>query len=189
MSDYKDISDNALFSLLLEGDDHAFTEIYNRYWSILYLYVLKFSGRNDQAEDIVQDVFISLWKRTDKAKHQTSLSGYLYTSVRYKIFDLIDHEKVRAKHLTSLAEFLDTNRIVADSALIERDLKNSIESAIQLLPSKMREVFELSRKEGMSQKEISAQLKISDKTVKKQMSKALKILRLKLGKLTSVIAF
>lgn len=179
------MSDNALFSLLSEGDEKAFAEVYARYWSILYLYARKFSGRNDQAEDIVQEVFISLWNRPE-LELQTSLAAYLYTSVRYKIFDLLDHEKVRVKHQAALEQFFNTHPVPADSALIERELIMQIESAIKLLPSKMRGVFELSRKSGLSQKEIASQLNISDKTVKKQVSNAIKILRLRLDKLASI---
>lgn len=189
MFPYIDMSDKALLSLLSAGDDKAFAEIYNRYWSVLYLYACKFSGHNDQAEDIVQEVFVALWNKSGELELQTSLAAYLYTSVRYKIFDLIDHEKVKAKYLASFGAYLNAEKTIADSAILEKELLTEIESAIQLLPAKMRQVFELSRKNGLSQKEIAVQLNISDKTVKKQVSNAMRILRLKLGILSAVLLF
>ncbi|OOQ57711.1 RNA polymerase sigma-70 factor [Mucilaginibacter pedocola] len=186
---YRNTSDNDLFLLLAESDERALAEIYDRYWAVLYLYATKFSWHADGAEDIVQDVFIDLWNRAPELDLNSSLSAYLYAAVRYKIFDLLDHEKVKEKHLASLSAFLEKQQATPDSAIIEKELANQIELAIEALPAKMREVFELSRKNGLSQKEIALHLNISDKTVKKQVSNAIKILRLKLGTLISVLLF
>ncbi|MNY42681.1 RNA polymerase sigma factor [compost metagenome] len=111
----------------------------------------------------------------------SKLSVYLYGAVRHKFFNSLDHEKVKANYRASLSTFIDSGEYTTDNLLREKELIHLIEKEVSLLPPKMREVFELSRKEHLSHKEIAGRLNISDKTVKKQMNNAIKILKVKLG--------
>ena len=101
---------------------------------------------------------------------------------------MYDKEKVRSNYLSSLTEFISHGENVTDHLLRERQLSARIEHEISLLPRKMRTIFEMSRKENMSYKVIAADLELSDNTVKKQISNAIKILRLKLGTLISLLS-
>ena len=101
--------------------------------------------------------------------------------MRYKIFDLIDRNKVKTDYLSSLGNFIEQNEYSSDYMVREKQMEALIEKEIAALPEKMREVFELSRKYNMSYKDIAKELNISDNTVKKQMNNALRILRTKLG--------
>src|SRR5690606_28396009 len=98
----------------------------------------------------------------------------------YKIFDLLDKNKVRADYMDQLSDFMDEGAYTIDHVLIEKELAEQIEKEVSFLPPKMREVFELSRKEYLTHKEIAIRLSLSDQTVKKQIHKALKILKPKL---------
>lgn len=180
MYSHNKLSDNALFSLSQKGHHSAFEEIYKRFNGLLYVYAKKIIKNEEEAQDIVQDVFVYLWNNKNiNLKNQ--LSAYLYTAVRYRIFDWIDKSKIRANYADSLKNFAEQGEFVTDNYLREKEFISLIETEVGKLPVKMRQIFEMSRNLHLSQKEIASQLKISDKTVKKQMGNALKILRLKLA--------
>jgi RNA polymerase sigma-70 factor (ECF subfamily) len=101
--------------------------------------------------------------------------------VRYKVFNLIDRKKVRSDYLSLLDSFIKRNEYSGEYRLRAKQMEEFIEKEIAALPQKMREVFELSRKANLNYREIAEKLNISDNTVKKQMSNALKILRSRLG--------
>lgn len=181
MSNFSFLSDEELFSFLKKGDHVAYEIIYKRFWPLLYIYACKMLDDRDEAQDVLQEVFIHLWDKGDQVQLSGPLSSYLYAAVRYKIFDLNDRKKVRVNYIDSLQDFIDQGAYITDEHIREKELAAQIEKEIALLPPKMREVFELSRNTDMTYKKIGQQLHISDKTVKKQVGNAVKILRLKLG--------
>ena len=181
MTDYRPLSDIALLRLFQEGDRLAYEEIYHRYWSLLFIHGKKILQDDEEAKDLVQDVFTVFWKDGKTLILKTSLSAYLYAVLRYKVFDLIDRKKVRSGYLESLEHFITENNYSSDYLIRERQLEALIEKEITALPAKMREIFEMSRKANLSHQEIDDKLGISDNTVKKQMNNALRILRNKLG--------
>lgn len=178
---YHTYTDQELTALLKGGDRLAFTAIYERYHSLLYIYAHKKLHDKEEAQDIIQEVLIALWNRRFDFSFDTSLKSYLFTAVRNKAFDLFTHKKVAAKYLVSLQGFIDISTESSDFLIREKDLSALIEQEIQTLPPKMREVFELSRKGRLTHKEISRILNISEHTVATQMKRALKVLRIRLG--------
>lgn len=178
MSVYNNFSDQELTVLLKQGDQRAFTEIYNRYWAEMYFHSFKMLKDEDGAKDVVQDVFSNLWLKSAGLNPETKLSGHLYITVRNKVFNLIAQNKVRNDYLSSVAAFVTES--VSDSLLDDKQLLELVEAEIQNLPPKMKEIFELSRKDNLSHKEIALKLNISDQTVKKQVQNALKILKPKI---------
>ncbi|MNR19522.1 ECF RNA polymerase sigma factor SigW [compost metagenome] len=187
MQDYSTLNDAELTTLLCQADRSAYAEIYKRYRGLLYVYACKIFKDEDEAEDVVQEIFIYLWKRKETLLLNSKLSLYLYGAVRHKFFNKLDHEKVRATYRASLSAFIDSGAYTTDDLLREKELIFLIEKEVLLLPAKMREVFELSRKGYLSHKEIAERLNISDKTVKKQMNNAIKILKAKLGPFFSLL--
>jgi RNA polymerase sigma-70 factor (ECF subfamily) len=179
VSAYKSLTDLELFVLMQEGNKYAFEEIYERFNGLLYIYACKMVPDKEDARDIVQEIFVYLWSNPD-IKIKSQLSAYLYTAVRYKIFDWLDKNKSRTNYLQSLENFADQGDYVTDNYIREREFASLIEKEVALLPPKMRVIFEMSRRQHLTQKEIADILHLSDKTVKKQMSNALKVLRLKL---------
>lgn len=178
---YRSLTDLELTKLLVSGDSKAFIEIYDRFQSLLYVYACKITADKEEAEDIVQEVFIYLWDKRTTIILRSSISSYLYTAVRYKFFNLLDHKKIRKDYTQSFQNFLDQGEYITDNYIREKEFSQVIEKEIAALPDKMREVFELSRRHNLSRKEISEKLSISEKTVKNQITNALKILRGKLG--------
>jgi len=181
MTDYRQLSDYALLDRFKQGDTLAYEEIYHRYWALLFNHGRRILQDDEDAKDLVQDAFAVLWKEGKTLVIKTSLSAYLYAVVRYKVFDLIDRQKVKNGYLESLEHFIAENNYSSDHLVREKQLEVIIEKEIAALPAKMREIFELSRKANLSYLEIAQKLNISDNTVKKQINNALKILRNKLG--------
>lgn len=180
MTSYHSFTDFELTNLLKKGDLVAFNEIYKRFQGLLYIYACKIVKNNDDAEDIVQEVFIYLWDKRFTININSSISVYLYKAVQYKFMNLLDHKKVRTDYKDSLMEFIDQGEYITDHYIREKEFSKIIEQEIAALPDKMREVFELSRKSNLSRKEIAEKLYLSEKTVKNQINNALKILRRRL---------
>jgi len=181
MTIYSQLSDHELVSRIREGDEASFAEVYNRFYGLLYIHAHKRLRNEEEARDVIHELFASLWAKRDSFSITTNLSGYLYSSIRNRILDMITHKKVEEKYIGSLQHYIDHDHIYADYRVRERDLVTLIEREISFLPPKMREVFELSRKSHLSHKEIAAVLDLSEQTVRTQVKKALRILRLRLG--------
>ncbi|TDQ11151.1 RNA polymerase sigma-70 factor (ECF subfamily) [Pedobacter metabolipauper] len=181
------ISDDDLLSLFKEGDRDAFKMIYERYWQLLFVSACKVLKDEDEAKDVVQEVFMSFLNRGKDIEINSSISVYLYSAVRYKVFDYLSRQKVRDNHKESVINYVSQVSYSTDRTLIEKEIIAEIEKEIKNLPEKMREVFELSRKDELSYKQIAETLNISDKTVKKQISNAIKLLKPKFTNYYSLV--
>lgn len=189
MADYKLLSDTELVNLLKSSDYAAFTEIYNRYQSLLYIYAYKKLNNKEESKDIVQEVYIHLWKsRADFQLHST-LTGYLYKVVLNRILNEFKHQKITRQYISSFKHIVPMNASRTDYLIREKDITALIEQEINALPEKMREVFQLRRQQYLSNKEIAAHLGISEHTVATQIKKALKILKGRLGILIYITCF
>jgi RNA polymerase sigma-70 factor (ECF subfamily) len=152
---YQSLTDWELISLLKEEDEKGFAEIYQCYHSLLYIYAHKKLLNKQEAQDIIQDVLITLWNKRFELVLHASLSSYLFTAVRNRAFDLFSHKKVETKYITSLKNFIEDAGVYTDYLIRENDLKALIEKEIQALPPRMQEAFRLSRKEQLTHKEIA----------------------------------
>lgn len=171
-------TDEQLTGLIKEGNVFAFKALYNRYGNLLFVYISKSLHHQDDAQDIVQEVFAQLWNSRESLNITTSISSYLYASVRNKMIDLIRRNGLHKKYLEQLDTF-EADNIMADHLVREKQLAALIEKEIDALPIKMREVFLLSRSSDLSHQEISDQLGLQKQTVRSHVKRALKILRLK----------
>ncbi len=181
-----ELSDKNLVDLCREGDTKAFEELYNRYWCKLYSSAFKRIRVREVAEEIVQELFTSLWLNREKLVIHTSFQNYLYSSVRYLVFAYFSKEYSRK----SYEEFALGKVSIYDNSTEEvialHDLGKNLDAELSHLPGRCRSVFELSRKQYKSNKEIASVLGISEKTVENQLTKALRILRVNLKYLTSL---
>lgn len=178
---YSSIPDHDLLALLKSGNERAYEEIYKRFWALLYRHAIRMLQDEQGAEDTVQEVFLTLWNKANTLELQTSLSGYLYTAVRNKILDHLAHSKVKERYLATLGNFLEAGKCETDHKVRESQLKEILEQEVSALPEGMRKAFTLSRNSEMSYKEIAAQLGISEGVVRNQISRALKVLRSRMG--------
>jgi RNA polymerase sigma-70 factor (family 1) len=180
-SNYEFSSDYELLILLKAGNRLAYTEIYNRYKIVLHTHAYKWMRDREEAKDIIHELFAFLWDKRETIEFNTSLSGYLYISLRNRIFNRISKKKFETQYIDSLQEFINKGHCVTDHRVREKQLGELVEKEITALPNKMREVFELSRKSNLSHKQIAAQLDLSEQTVRKHIQHALRILKSKLG--------
>jgi RNA polymerase sigma-70 factor (family 1) len=183
MWDYKRLSDGELSALLKEGDKLAYAEIYNRYKKILQSHIYKKLGNFEEVKDVLQDLFIKLWANRADLPVTENLPGYLFSSARNRVFNHLSHKKVESRYLDSIQAFVNEGHYITDLLIREKEFSRIIRQEIDALPPKMREVFKLSRDSHLSHDEIASRLSISPQTVSRQISNALKILRVKLGSL------
>ncbi|GAA4919163.1 RNA polymerase sigma-70 factor [Mucilaginibacter defluvii] len=183
MPNHNALSDKQLLHLLKSNDETAFTEIFDRYWSVLFIQACKLVRDEDDAADLVQEVFVKIWDHRETIIIQGGLLPYLARAVRYRFFDFLDRKKVRQDYADSLRIFMQEGRAITDEQLREKELLRTIDELVSTLPPKQKQIYEMSRKDSMSTAEIALALNVSEKTVQNQVSLALRELKLKLNML------
>lgn len=182
MSKYLSYSDEILSDLLHRGDLQAFEAIYKRYWRKIYVAAFQRTGSREVCEEIVQDIFATLWNNRKNVRIQC-LMVYLHTAARYRVIDHIHREMSRR------AMMLEREHAVVDNSTEENvllsDLTGALQKEIDKLPARCQLVFKLSRERNLSIKQVARQLGISEKTVENQLSKAMKLLRMNLRHFSS----
>ncbi|MET6995971.1 RNA polymerase sigma-70 factor [Chitinophaga defluvii] len=177
-------TDSELLRLLKAGSESAFTEIYNRYWHKLFAVAAARIQDMDEAEEIVQEIFVSLWRRREELDITSGLEVYLAVSVKYRVIKILGKRYQKRKYKDSL----DVMGMVDDSTqqwLEFEELKARLGKLVAGLPEKCQLVYRLSREKGYSQKQIARELNISEKTVEAHLGKALKTLRTGLNQFLS----
>ncbi|SMC65773.1 RNA polymerase sigma factor [Pedobacter africanus] len=173
---YTNLTDRQLLYLLQQGDEAALAEIYGRYWSKLYLQAYNIIRDRQIAEDIVQEVIVQLWIKRS-VNEIASLNAWLYTCVKYQVFKALPVARAKINTMEAPPAFVaDT-----DSLLMTKDFQRQLDEAVAKLPAKCRDVFNLSRKDHLSTKEVAVRLGISPKTVENQLTIALRRIRFALG--------
>lgn len=178
---YSALSDKELVGLLQASDYIAFTEIYNRFAGILYVFVRKRIGDKDDAQDILQELFTDFWIKREQVNIKGEITPYLYAAVRYKMIDFIERNATQKRYIDAIENFKDQETVMTDHLVREKQLAALIEKQIDQLPKKMREVFLLSRNANLTYNEIAQELDLSKQTIRAHAKNAIKILRLKLG--------
>ncbi|WP_158800365.1 RNA polymerase sigma factor [Pedobacter sp. L105] len=181
MGRYSEFTDIELVYLLKDNDYIAYTEIYNRYSGVLYSHAYNKLRNREEAKDILQELFTSIWNNRLVLEFNTSFSGYLYTAIRNRILNHFAKKKNEEKYMVSIQETIKHTQSITDHLIRQKQLAAIIESEIDALPPKMREIFLMSRKLNLSHREIGEKLGIAESTVKKQINNALRVLRARLG--------
>ena len=183
------LTDTELITLLRRGENKAFAAIYRRYAEPIYLQLRKKVDCREDARDIAQEIFLSLWQKRNSLPEDTRLNAYLFAAARYRAINYMAHHRVSESVMQDLARRLQPTSVPADYLVRERDLSAVIETAISNLPDKMQTVFRMSRHDQLSHKEIARNLNLSETTVKKQVANALKVLKPTIGTtLTGLLA-
>ena len=170
-------AEHILVDRLRNKDKRAFELVYNEYFSILVSYAYRFLDTIEDAEEIVQEVFVKFWDKCDKLAPDSSVKSYLYRSVHNTCLNKIKHEKVKDGYKHYVVQFMEDSVILEFEEGDGESLMERINREIDKLPPRCREIFKLSRFEGLKYQEIADHLEISVKTVEVQMGKALKVLR------------
>jgi len=180
-------SDDELIKLLKTDDQKAFHEIYNRYWPQLYKTAYNKLHLHEIAEETVQNIFVKLWEKRNVSSI-LHLENYLQTAVKYQVINYYKSILAKEKYLSKIKdESLETSNTSHTKLLLD-EISVIVDKAIQSLPEKTQIVFNLSRSENYSVKEISESMHLSEKAVEYHITKSLKRLRLYLKEIISVVA-
>lgn len=170
--------DQFLFEQIKESDEKAFQALFRAYYPFLCQYATQLLKEPSAAEEIVQELFVRLWEKRKETSIEISVKNYLVRAVKNSCLNHIRHFKIKSDYIQNIQS---EKILYADEEYdAQEELIKKIEESIASLPEKRREIFRLSRQEGLKYKEIAAKLNVSVKTVETQMGIALKSLRQKL---------
>ncbi|SMC53583.1 RNA polymerase sigma-70 factor [Pedobacter nyackensis] len=186
MGPYKNFTDVELVATLKTDDKTAFAEIYDRYWDKLFSIAGHKLDQLEDAEEVVQNIFISLWNRRATLNITSTLNSYLAVSVKYRVIKVLEKQYHQRKYADSLGkqQGLDDS---TQEWLEFTELKAQLERLVRELPDKCQLVYRMSREDGFSQKEIAGKLDISEKTVEAHLGKAIKTIRAGLNTFISML--
>lgn len=182
-TNYNKLTDIRLVQLLKVGDERAYRILFDRYKELLFRHALRMTNDIELSKDIIQEVFLMLWNKRSSLQKESSLESYLYKTTRNKILDYFSHQNIVEKHREHIQQYQNEAFWYTDDYLLEKELATLIAEEKEKLSPKTRIAFELNREQGYSYKEISELLSISEKTVKKQVHNALRILRTKFNRI------
>jgi RNA polymerase sigma-70 factor (family 1) len=168
---------NEVLRQLTEGNESAFKQIYDRYWLGIYKTVKRYTKSQEVAEDIVQEIFTTLWHNRTHFIEVINIEYYLITMAKnltYKTLRKMAFERQVRNHWSE--ESLRKENVEND-AVLDQQYAQLLQHAVGLLPSQQKQIFQMAKVEGLSHKDIAAQLKISHLTVKTHMAKALRAIR------------
>lgn len=161
---------------LKQGDKKVFEEIFNTWYEPLCRYCIQRMGNQEEAEEIVQEIFVKLWIKRNDIHINTSLKSYLYRMALNAIINQQEHLKVRLSHQEHVKS--ESRNTMSDLSLIgTKEIESLAALAISNMPKKRRMVYEFSRTKGLTYAEIAEEMNISVKTVEAHLSAALQNLR------------
>lgn len=172
-----ELTDQESLLALKKGDITAFEMLFRTYYQPLCNYAYTFVQDRDEAEEIVQSAFLSVWEKRESLEIRTAVKPYLYAMVRNACLNVIKHEKIKQLHVEGELAMAERSIESVSRTVMASELEGRIGNAMEKLPGQCRLIFKLSRFEELKYAEIAAQLNISVKTVENQMGKALKIMR------------
>lgn len=161
-----------------KGDTKAFDWMYRHFYGSLYSMGTRFLRNGEEARDIVADAFLRLWNDRQRHNNLESVSIYLFLFVKHRCYDLLRNRSMKQEHHQKLLHLLDaTTETDLTTELVRLELFKIIYTEAENLPEKMRQVFELTYKEGMKPSQIADKLNVSVHTVKNQRMAAIKTLK------------
>lgn len=170
------MEDRELLQRVQAGDEGAYDSVFRTWYPVLVRVATAMLKDVDAAEEVAQEVMLELWLRRQVLDADVSLRGYLLRSIRNRSLNHIRHLKVRRDSEFDI-QALYNEPVASDQPIVAKELAEAVQVAVRELPPRCREVFELSRVDGLKYAEIAEALDISQKTVEAQMGRALKIMR------------
>ncbi len=166
----------------------AFEQVFKEHYKRLHGYAFTLLKDEDEAEEVVQNMFVKLWERKEQLHTLQSIPAYLYRSVYNDCMNVMKHEKVKARH-QQFVKGTNTEAEGGHNAAALRELEQKLGSALAELPEQCRTIFQMSRFEELKYREIADKLGLSVKTIENQMGKALKLMRQKLADYLPLVAW
>ena len=170
-------SDNGLFELVAQGNEAAFTALYERYWDKLFAVAANQLNDLSAAEELVQDLLLDLWQRRTSIRLTGELQAYLAVAMKYRVINV----QARRKRFREYQQQAKTVQAGVDHSTEQwlhfDELRQQLAKYVNCLPERCRLAYQLSREQGLSHKEIAGAMNISEKAVEHNLSRAIKSLR------------
>lgn len=173
------IEDELLIEQLNRKEVKAFKELFDRFYRYLVLYGMKWVERQEEAEDIVQELFVQIWERDTRYGSYYGFKNFLYNSVKNACLDFLKHKTVEDKYIKYTLRHLEPGE-ESELELMKDEIYRRLYEVLDELPKRCQEVFKYYLK-GKKNSEIAEILQISELTVKKQKQNAMNYIREKLG--------
>jgi RNA polymerase sigma-70 factor (ECF subfamily) len=184
-----DCNEKELLGNLQQGCSVAFNTIYQLYSKPIYIYLLHKLKDPDMCSDVLQDIFVALWEKRESTIIDTSVKGYLFQAARFKIVDIYRKDKKFQSYLAGLGSYADADYSMPGDVLDQRKQLADTMDEINKMPLRMKEIFIASRIEQENIQHIATRLSISKQTVKNQLGKAMRILRMNYSGVEMIIMF
>jgi RNA polymerase sigma-70 factor (family 1) len=173
-------SDNLLVIRIRNDSRDAFRLLYDRYNKKIYFFSLRYLGNAEEAEELVQSVFISIWEHRKSLDESMAVRSYIYRSAVNYIYNYLKKKAIRTRFIE---EELEKDEVLSNQTwdlVLFHDLEKSLNLIIKELPPQQQKIFRLSRFDGLSHDKIATQLHLSVRTVENQIHRALSIIKNKL---------
>lgn len=170
---------------LPDSDERAYEHLYRTYWSSLYAVAYNHVRSRETAQELVQELFVSLWQRRQQLQVESTDRAYLFTALRYQVYDHIARQKIWQRVVGTVSSGQSEADCSTEHVLAYNELSERLIRAVDTLPDKAQTVFRLSRHEYRTVPEIAQHLNVSPKTVEYYLTQALKQLRIALKELLS----
>jgi RNA polymerase sigma-70 factor (family 1) len=159
------------------GDQQAFALFFNYHWPQVYGTGLRLTKSPEKAQDLAQDIFIKLWENRHRLNEVKEEDAYIYILSRNVILDFLRKKVFDTENIEALIDYFEDSTISPQEKLEYNELENTLKSAIDQLPGKVKDVFVLSRVEGLTHEQIAKQLNISVVSSKTYVVRALQDIR------------
>lgn len=183
------LTDIQLLHLLKENDEVAFAEIYKRYASSLADFTATKLFNLEDAQDIIHDLFVEFWENRKQLTITSNLKTYLFTITRRRIIDKIRKNITREEYSMMLTALSNAYESRIEQEIAAKELQQTIKNSLNQLSPKVKEIYNLSQEENLSNREIADKLGLAEQTVKNQLSKALSHLRKSLSGISTAALF
>ena len=169
-----------LINRLRKGEEIAYEMLFKEYYKVLTIFAAKYLKDVESSKELVQELFVHIYEKRGNLDINSSLKSYLFRSVHNRCINFINAQKIRDRYAEHYNKTSDIKSNSLEQEVNVSELENALHTAINNLPPKCKAIFKMNRFEGLSNHEIAEKLTLSKRTVETQISKALKILRVKL---------
>jgi RNA polymerase sigma-70 factor (family 1) len=183
------IDEKALFQEVAKGDREAFRQLFHHYNRLLQPFVSRLTGSSEATEEVLQEVFLKLWLHRDRLKLVENPKAYVIRIVNNEAINHLRAEARDNRLRAAVRQFGFEDVPSPEQGIFYRETEMRLNEAIERLPQSCRKIYRMSREQYMRIPEIADALNLSDSTVKNQLVKALKIIRLHINKVTPTIIF
>lgn len=174
---FKSYTDEEIFALISEDNATAFEIIYDRYWKRLFVVATNKLGDVYEAEDVVQELFIELWRNRKNTQIIHTVNTYLASALKYKILRSRIKRDKKEIELNNYASTKKEQDNEPEEYLTFEELQTKLDTLVNTLPEKCRLVYKMNKEDGMSSEEISEELNLSKRTVESHLYRAMKTLK------------